>query len=83
MSGKMPNDRDKGRCSRCALSYYGKSPNRPDDYPLGNICLKYKDYCARVAWNCETASSNGYSKNRITKSELRVMKRLTITKGKE
>lgn len=77
MAGKLPKDRDKGRCSRCCLSYKGKPPKRGGDYPAGNICFRYGDYCNRVAWNCN-APSSGF---RRTDVDGDILQKLDIAKA--
>ena len=77
MAGKLPNDADKGRCSRCALSYFGAPARRTKDYPNGNCCWQYGDYCQRVAWNCK-APSRGWNWWEIRKEVLEDIEMLRV-----
>lgn len=81
MSSKLPNPRDKGRCSRCCLMYFGLPPRRSEGSPAGNVCFKYGDYCARVAWNCQEPS-DGLRKSMIKKEVLEKIKSLALPKEK-
>ena len=64
MAGKLPDKKDKGRCSRCPYSLM-EIEIKPDKWKgvpkntkriLGRRqhlwCCKYENDCCRVAWNC-------------------------------
>lgn len=64
MAGKLPNPKDKGRCSRCNLSALlveispgvweesSKMTKRVKHRRQHLYCTKYKKACYSVAWNC-------------------------------
>ncbi len=65
---------NKGRCSRCCLSYRGR-PEWNVDRPIGNICYLYNSYCQSVAINC-THPSSGVKRKNVAKLALRKLDRL-------
>lgn len=64
MAGKLADQGDAGRCGRCCLSY-------PDlQRPGQQICFRFGNHCARVAWNCK-APNTGYDRSVIKDEVLR------------
>lgn len=61
---------NKGRCSRCCLSYYGIPQQRTKNNSLGNVCFKYDNYCQYSARNC-TSPVNGFRRKDISKETLK------------
>jgi hypothetical protein len=52
MAGKLPDIRDKGRCSRCPKSTRIPVDESKPKERLYLFCTKYQDFCLAVAWNC-------------------------------
>ena len=64
MAGKLPSEKDKGRCLRCPYSCLRieKAPDFWIQVPKNTkrirgrrqflYCSKYNNVCCRVAWNC-------------------------------
>lgn len=49
MAGKLPNPRDKGRCTRCPHSVKKAYENKNGEERKHLECKKYGDWCQRVA----------------------------------